>query len=481
MHLDLDGDGPQYLQLSRAIRSAVQQGRLASGTRLPPTRDLAQTLGLARNTVRAAYEHLGAQGLVEGRVGAGSFVHANGHDSAPLNGSTALSPHGATPAPSAYARRARELLQDFPAWRRHLGVRYSLQYGEPFADALLPEQWRNVLARAALYTSMGYPPMAGVPALREAVCKYLRSRRAVDATPDNVLIVAGTQQALALSARVLLDEGDTAVVEDPGYFSARHTFLAHGARLVGVPVDKSGLMVDELPERRPGLVSVTPSHQFPLGAVMSQRRRQELLRYAARHDTWIVEDDYDAELRYDSRQVAALKAMDRQGRVIFVGSFSKVLAPSIRLAYMVLPPALRDDFVTAKRLMDMGCPAIEQAALAHFMETGAFERHLRRVLRALRARRNALFSAMQQHSADWLELHDSHAGMHVVGRLKGRAATRQDELIEAARLRGVGVYTLAQHYIRPPAQPGLLFGFAALSPSEIEVAARQLGRAASEL
>jgi GntR family transcriptional regulator / MocR family aminotransferase len=459
MHLDLDGDGPQYLQLSRAIRSAVQQGRLASGTRLPPTRELAQTLGLARNTVRSAYEHLGAQGLLDSRVGAGTFINGVSHGPGVPSGNGSLL-DGATPAPSAYARRARELLREFPVWRRHQGVRYSLQYGEPFADALLPEQWRNALSRAALYTPMGYPAMAGLPALREAVCQYLRSRRAVDAT---------------------LDEGDTAVVEDPGYFSARHTFVAHGARLVGVPVDKSGLVVDELPERRPGLVFTTPSHQFPLGAVMSQRRRQELLRYAARHDSWIVEDDYDAELRYDSRQVAALKAMDRQGRVIFVGSFSKVLAPSMRLAYMVLPPALREDFVTAKRLMDLGCPAIEQAALAYFMETGAFERHLRRAVRALRARRNALFAAMQQHGADWLDLHDSHAGMHVIGRLKGRAATKQQELIESARLRGVGVYTLAQHYIRPPAQPGLLFGFAALSPGEIEVAARLLGRAASEL
>lgn len=471
MHLDLDGQGPQYLQLSRAIRGAVQQGRLAHGARLPATRELAQTLGLARNTVRAAYDRLGAEGVLEGRVGAGSFVRARPRGEAPSAAADVVEP------PSAYARRTRALQHEFGTWNRQRGLRFNLQYGEPYADALLPDQWRRELARAALYTDLGYPPMAGLPALKAAVCEHLRSRRAVLATPDDILIVAGTQQALSLAARVLLDEGDSAVIEEPGYFSARHTLAAHGARLVGVPVDKAGLVTELLPERRPGLVYVTPSHQFPLGAVMSPKRRAELLRYAFRHGTWVIEDDYDAEIRYDGRQVAALRAMDRQDRVIFVGSFSKVLAPSMRLAYMVVPRALRDDFVTAKRLCDMGCPAIEQTALAHFMADGGFERHVRRVVRTLRARRNALFATLAQHAAGSIELQDSHAGMHVVARLQGRAASRQDALIEAARELDVGLHPLAPHYLQPPRQAGLLFGFAALSPGEIESAGRLLGRA----
>lgn len=470
MHLDLDGQGPQYLQLSRAIRGAVHQGRLAHGTRLPATRELAQTLGLARNTVRAAYDRLGAEGLLEGRVGAGSFVRARPRGEPPVAAADVVEP------PSAYARRARSLQRDFATWSWHRGLRFNLQYGEPYADALLPDQWRKELARAALYTDLGYPPMSGLPALKQAVCDHLRSRRAVLASPDDILIVAGTQQALSLSARVLLDEGDSAVIEEPGYFSARHALIAHGARLVGVPVDKAGLVTDLLPERRPGLVYVTPSHQFPLGAVMSQRRRAELLRYAARHDTWIIEDDYDAEIRYDGRQVAALRSMDRHDRVIFVGSFSKVLAPSMRLAYMVVPRALRGDFITAKRLCDMGCPAIEQTALAHFMANGGFERHVRRVVRSLRARRNALFAALKQHATGWIELQDSHAGMHVVAWLQGRAATRQDELLQSAHALGLGLHPLAPHYLQPPRQAGLLFGFAALSPGEIDLAGRLLGR-----
>ncbi|HEV8688880.1 MAG TPA: PLP-dependent aminotransferase family protein [Ideonella sp.] len=479
MHLDLDGDGPQYLQLSRAIRSAVQQGRIVGGARLPATRELAQALGLARNTVRAAYEHLSTAGLLQGRVGAGSYVSAP-----PPGAGMALSspradgyPARAEPT-SAYARRARALEPQFGLWRYPRDLRYNLQYGEPFTDALLPEQWRNELARAALYTSPGYAPMPGLPALREAVCQYLSSRRAVLATPDDVIIVAGTQQGLALSARVLLDEGDSAVVEEPGYFSVRQTLFAHGASVVGVPVDKAGLVTEQLPARRPGLVFVTPSHQFPLGTVMSQRRRQELLRYAVRHDTWIVEDDYDAEIRYDSRQVAALKAMDKPDRVVFIGSFSKVLSPSLRLAYMVVPRALRQDFINAKRLADLGSPAIEQAAMAHFMTSGGFERHLRRVVRALRSRRNALFKALEP-CAQAIELQDSHAGMHVVGWLKGLAAARPAELTARAEALGVGLHPLLRHYLNPSitAPPALLFGFAALSPSEIEAAGRLIARA----
>jgi GntR family transcriptional regulator/MocR family aminotransferase len=475
MHLELDGEGPKYLQLSRAIRSAVQEGRLERGARLPPTRELAQALGLARNTVRGAYEHLGTSGYVRGRVGAGSFVDAPGPGPRPAASGAAVE------APSAYARRARELAPLLAPWRPLRGLRYNLQYGEPFTDALLPDQWRDELARAALYTGLGYPPMVGLQALREEVCRYLRSRRAVPATPDDVIIVSGTQQALSLAARVLLDEGATAVVEEPGYFSARHALIAHGAKLVGVPVDRSGLVTEALPARRPGMIFVTPAHQFPLGAVMSQRRRLELLRYAARHDTWIVEDDYDAEIRYDARQVPALCALDKQRRVIFVGTFSKVLAPSLRLAYMVVPPALRDDFISAKRLSDMGCPAIEQAALAHFMASGGFERHLRRVVRALRARRDALFATLRQHARGAIELQESRAGMHVVGWLRGAAAQRPEALVAQAAALGVGLHPLAPHYLDPPPAPGLLLGFAALSPGEIESAGRLLGRAIAAL
>jgi GntR family transcriptional regulator/MocR family aminotransferase len=480
MHLELDGEGPKYLQLSRAIRSAVQEGRIASGARLPPTRELAQTLGLARNTVRGAYEHLGSTGFVHGRVGAGSFINALPRTLA--SPARPAAPATVVDAPSGYARRLRQLAPEFGAWRLQRSARYNLQYGEPYTDALLPDQWRNELARAALYTDLGYPPTLGLPALREAVCQYLRSRRAVPATPQDILIVSGTQQALSLAARVLLDEGDTAVIEEPGYFSGRHTLLAHGAHLVGVPVDRSGIVTDALPARRPGMIFVTPAHQFPLGSTLSQRRRAELLRYAARHDTWIIEDDYDAEIRYDGRQVPALCALDKQRRVIFVGSFSKVLAPSLRLAYLVVPPALRNDFVHAKRLCDMGCPAIEQAALAHFMSSGGFERHLRRVVRSLRARRDALFSALRQHAADAIELQESRAGMHVVGWLKGAAAARPEALIGHAAALGLGLHPLAPHYlVRPPKTPGLLLGFAALSPGEIEVAARLLGRAVEAL
>ena len=470
MLLDLDGNGPLYLQLSRAIRDGVHNGRIPPGMRLPATRELAQEMGLSRNTVRAAYDHLGSDGFLAGRVGSGSYVSGTQHTTAPVPSETSVPPQ------SRFAQRAREIV-DLHIGRDHRDLRYNLQYGEPFTDALLPDMWRKELARAAVYTDLGYPQTRGLEALRHAVCDYLRRRRGFVAHPDNVLITAGTQQAMSLAARVLLDEGDTVAIEDPGYFGARQVFGTHGARLLPIAVDKAGLVVEQLPSKRPGLIYVTPSHQFPLGVVMSQRRRQELLRYASSLDTWIMEDDYDAEIRFDTRQVASLRAMDREERVICVGSFSKVLAPSLRLAYMVVPPALRQDFINAKRMDDLGCPAIEQAALAHLMQSGGFERHLRRVVRALRARREALLAGIRQHGAGLLKVEDSFAGMHLVAWMPGQPLGMQNALIDAARKLGLGIYPLAPHYMRPPRRPGLLFGFAAMSTTEIDAACRLLGRA----
>lgn len=471
MYLELDQQGPLHAQLIRAMKGAIMDGRLGAGARLPPTRDLAQELGLSRTTVLAAYDQLRAEGYIVGKVGSGSYVAAL---------QTALS----SPAPvvvrepvqpSRYARRLDEVA-DFWIGRRSPALRYNLQYGEPLTNPVLTSVWSRELARAARYTDPRYPQTNGLPALREAVCDYLGRRRGVRVEEDDVLIVNGTQQALSLTAQILLDEGDTAVVEEPGYFGARRVFKGHGARLVGVRTDTEGLVCDELPAEGARLVFATPSHQFPGGSVMSLPRRLELLRYADQHDCWIIEDDYDGEFRYDVHPLAALRSMDSGDRVIYIGTFSKALFPMLRLGYMVMPAALRKSFIAAKWGSDISSSAIDQAALANFMVTGGFERHLGQAAKTLKTRRAALFEGLHAFGGDRVEVMDSHAGMHVVVWLRDLDHAQCAELIELARASGLAMHSIVPHYINPPARPGLLMGYAGISAADLTQAMRLFGQ-----
>jgi GntR family transcriptional regulator / MocR family aminotransferase len=471
MFLELDGQGPKYQQLGRALQQAMAEGRLAPGARLPSTRDLAHTLRLSRNTVRSAYDHLAAGGVIAGRHGSGSYTLASPSKGPPAQ---PAAPPAALPPQSRFSARTRAI-HDYAAPRIHRGLRFNLQYGEPLTDVLLPDVWKRELARAASYTRLGYPPMQGLPELRQAVARYLHERRGIVAEADDIVIVAGTQQALSLAARVLLDEGAAAVMEDPGYFAARWALAAHGATLIPVPVDRGGLVVERLPEQRPGLIYVTPTHQFPLGVALAARRRAELLRYAKAQRTWIVEDDYDGELNFDGPAVRPLRAMAGGEQVIHVGSFSKVLAPSLRLAYLVAPRALRDDFVSAKLLCDLGCSAIEQAALAGLLTSGGFERHLRRVVRALRSRRNALVAGLRRHAAPHLRFDVPTTGMHLVAWQAASSRLHLPTLIRVAAGSGIGLHPLGPHAWAHEAAPALLLGYAGLSAAEITLACRLLG------
>lgn len=466
MYLRLDGSGPLYGQLIRALKAAVSSGTAHAGSRLPPSRSLARDLGVSRNTVLAAYEQLRAEGLLDGRAGSGSYIapHAQAVPKASM-------PAPATEAPSQYAQRARRFHDHnrIPGLVAP-GVRCAFQYGMPLTHPALTTAWARHLSHAARYTSPFYPMTRGLPALREAVCDYLVRRRGIAATPEDVLIVSGTQQAIALTARVLLDPGDRVAIEEPHYFALRTGLLVHGADLYPVPVDEHGLRCEELPQPAAKLVCVTPSHQFPSGAVLSLPRRLALLEYARKHGGWIFEDDYDGEFRYDGKPVPALRSLDESGRVVYVGSFSKVMFPALRMAYLLMPPSLREDFVNAKWMDDFGCAAIEQAAMAGFIGSGAFERHLRRSALTLRERREILLKGLRACGRGRLEIADSRAGMHLVVWLRNASQSQGDALIEHARNRGLGLYSIAPLYIRPPARAGLLMGFAGLSATEIEQA-----------
>ena len=466
MHLQLDGKGTLHAQLARALKAAVLEGRVAGGDRLPATRTLARELGLSRNTVLAAYEQLHAEGYLRGRVGSGSYVSA----SVPSPRAGAV-PAEAIPPQSAFAARCRRYRNRGPMPGYPIpGMRYLFQYGVPFVNPALTSAWARELSHAAAYTSPGYPAARGLPALREAVAEYLARRRGVVAAPDDVLIVSGTQQALALAARVLVDPGEGALLEDPHYSALREVLQIHGAQLCTAPVDAAGLCVARLPADPPRLLCVTPSHQFPTGAVMSLQRRLQLLDYAARNGSWIFEDDYDGEFRYDARPLAALRSLDGEGRVVYVGTFSKTVFPSLRLGYMVVPEALRDDFVAAKWQDDFGSPAVEQAAMARFISRGGFERHLRRAWKALRQRRAALTEGLRACAAGRVVVDDSHAGMHLVAWLARGGHEACDALVDRAATLGLGLYPIAPYYLSPPERAGLLFGYCGLSVTEIREA-----------
>lgn len=472
LHLELDGDGSRYGQLARALRGAIAIGQLRPGARLPPTRELAAQLALSRNTVLTAYEILRAEGLAHAREGSGTFVNAV----APARPASA--PASGVEPQSRYAERARRI--PTVALRASSGVRYDLQYGEPLLDLALVDAWRKELAGAAGRARLHYPAAQGLRPLREAICDHVGRRRGVLCSSEDVIVVHGTQQAVTLLARVLLDEGDEVVVEDPLYPLITQALEAHGAQLVPVPIDAEGIDCAALPARAPRFVFVTPSHQFPGGVTMSLARRHALLDYAERHRCWIVEDDYDGEFRYDPLPVPALRSLDAGDRVCYVGTFSKVLFPALRLGYLIAPRALRDDLVVAKRLDDLGCGAIEQLAMARFMTSGGFDRHLRKASAELRRRRQALLEGLARHAPP-LQVAQSVAGMHVVGWLPGWSNAGVDRLLAHALERGLGLHRIEPHCFRPPAWPGLLLGFAGLSVTQLRAATALLGRCLTEV
>lgn len=472
MFLNLDNDGPIYAQLVRALKSAILDGTLPSGYRLPPTRRLASEFRISRMTAVSAYEQLRAEGYLRSRVGSGCYVN-------PLQIEPALAPPDPAPIapPSRYARRARATATRISHIAlRHRGLPLELEYGVRITDPTLQAAWgrelssaaQRVHAKSALYTQ-------GARDLREQVCGYLAARRGVRVDPDDVLIVNGAQQAFDITARVLLDGGDAVAVEEPHYFGLTEALSAHGAHLLYIPTDEEGLVCAKLPRRAPKLICVTPSHEFPAGPVMSLPRRLELLRYARDKHCWILEDDYDSEFRYDSRPLAALRELDQGSRVIYVGTFSKLMFSALRLGYVVPPSALKQDFIDARCLCDFGSALIQQSALASFMRNGGFDRHLRRIDKALRIRRQVLLDGLHRYAGDRVRVADYHTGTHVVVWLDDYSSEQLDGLIKRASARGLGLYPMAPHYHTAPSVPGLLLGYAGSPVAALREAMRIFG------
>ncbi len=458
------GAQPYHRQVFEQVRRAILEGTLASGDRLPSTRACARMLGLARNTVARAYEDLLAAGYLAGRVGSGTYVSAG----------LAPGPVSAQ-APAVVKPTAAAIPSSLTTGYLPFDFRPGIPDWEAFPRALwLRLVGRAMKLRAAELSRYGEP--GGHLPLRAAISRYLAVSRGVSAGPEQVVIVSGSQQGLDLIARVTLSPADAVALEDPGYPEARHV-LAAAARPYFVPVDGEGIDVGALERlcRRgagPRLVSVTPSHQFPTGVTLSLSRRFALLELAARRNALIVEDDYDSEFRLPGRTLESLQGLDRAQRTVYLGTFSTVLFPPLRVGYVVLPPGLVEPVLRAKWLADRQTATLEQLALTDFLEEGHFERHLRRMRRLVDSRRAALRSAVETHASEWLALPEPRAGMHQVAgltlSLRGLDAQAVERRVSAAALsRGIGVAPVAPCWSRPPRHPALLLGYAALPEEKI--------------
>jgi GntR family transcriptional regulator / MocR family aminotransferase len=503
--ISLDEGRPLSLQqqLYTHLREGILAGHLRPGEKVPATRALAAQLAVSRTTAVLAYEQLLAEGYIEARRGAGTFVSRQlPDDTFRAAGSTAAAAarrSGSAPAVDAPSRRATRRLSRWgarvgaygdshlragePSTERYQPLPFDFRPGRPDWDAFPHRLWSRLASRrwrrrSADLASYGDP--AGYRPLREAVAVHLAQSRGVRGGADQVVVVNGSQQGIDLLVRLWLDPDECAALEEPGYPGAALALRAHGARIAPVPVDEDGLRVDALPSSEaadaPRLVYVTPSHQFPTGATLSLPRRLRLLEWAGRRGALVVEDDYDSEFRYSGRPLESLQGLDSNGVVAYVGSFSKALFPPLRVGFVVLPPGLEAPFVAAKWLADRQTATPDQQVLSDFIQDGHFERHLRRMRRLYGSRRDALLVALREHLGGVVTPGGDGAGLHLIAWLP----EGWDARVVAARAARLGVATspLEPYYQVGGARPGLILGFAALDERRIAEGIRRLARAA---
>jgi GntR family transcriptional regulator/MocR family aminotransferase len=495
--LDQRSPAPLNRQLYEELRKAILFGRLKPGERVPSTRALAKSLGVSRTTVTQSYEQLLSEGYLRAATGSGTFVGCQLPDellkTAPIEtlrpaaqtrqaGSTSsfkLSPYG------------ESLTDTVPFEPPEPDMPIHFKSGRPALEEFPLQQWRRLMLRHCRTNDPSLLDYAngsqGHEPLREAIANYLRRARAVRCGADQVIVVNGSQQALDLIAKILIDRGDQVALENPGYLGARRAFLAQGARLLPAPVDESGIIVEKLPAKSPAksptksptksqdevkLVYVTPSHQFPTGVTLTLPRRLDLLAWAEKNGAMIIEDDYDSEFRYGSRPIPALQGLSNSDSVIYVGTFSKVLFPALRVGYVVAPTPLARVFARAKWLADRQTPMLEQRALTDFINEGHLERHLRRMRTLYEKRRQALVRAIETHFADRVTILGENAGMHLMIKLRSRLS--DEEVVERARGCGVGIVNARLYYLGGAGRGEFVFGYAALSERRIREGIRRL-------
>ena len=480
---------PLYRQVYQSLRAAILSGRLRPGTRLPSTRAASLELGVARNTVIAVFEQLADEGFVTSRVGDGTRVEEV--DAAVLRGSmrssrsgthartgarTGVQPGGAPQAGGAsLSERGRALA----GIERGSVADGAFQTGLPDLASFPHQAWARLLARharAPAVDRLGYGDAAGDPALRAAIAAYVAAARGVNCTPAQVIVVTGAQAALDLAARMLLDPGDRAWIEEPGYPGARAALLAAGARIEPVSVDADGMDVQAGEARCPGarLAYITPSCQYPVGSTLVLERRLRLLDWAGRAGAFVIEDDYDSEYRYRGRPIASVQGLDPHGRVVYVGTFAKTMLPALRVGYLVVPDRLAGAFATAVRNTGQTAPQPVQGALAEFIESGRYGAHVRRMRNRYAQRQALLYALADQHLSESLELAPTDAGMQVVAWLPRGAD--DCAIAESGRRAGLALRPLSPYWVGPGARPGLHLGYAAVPEQDMEPAVLRLAR-----
>lgn len=485
--VDRQAPKPLHRQVYEAYRAMIVGRHLGAGQQIPSTRALATELKISRIPVLTAYAQLLAEGYFEARVGAGTFVSSALPDQVAVSErrNAVWTPGRArrqdfrSLVARGRARRVARRAERLPRyerapWLRGLGA---FSVSQPAYDEFPFRIWSSLVMRHSRNPhayDLHYSGPMGLKRLREAICAYLRTARGVHSEPGQVMIVAGSQQALDLSARVLLDEGNAAWVEEPTYWLTRHVLRAAGVRMVAVPVDDEGIDVAAgLKRCRTARAAfVAPSHQFPLGATMSASRRLRLLEWAEQAGAWIIEDDYDSEYRYGSMPIAALEGLDHNARVVYVGTFSKTLFPALRIGYLVIPLDLVDAFVSIRHAMDLGTPLFYQAVVADFIEEGHYARHIRRMRLLYGERRKALEESIRKELDGKLEVMGTEAGMFLTVKLpKGVPDTR---IAQEAAKEKLWLAPLSPAYMGSGAQAGFILGFGGTPAEEMGRAVRHL-------
>ena len=472
--VDRKASTPLHRQIYDAYRGAIFSGRLRPGTRIPSTRVLATEIGVSRFPVLNAYAQLLAEGYFESRVGAGTVVSSSLPDHLTRAKPTRLAHTPARSGPRPIARRCSIIPYSEPGpWVRVWGA---FRVGQVALDEFPGNVWSGLVARRCRNmntASAHYGNQMGSEPLRKAIANYLKIARSVRCEAEQVMIVNGSQQALEYTTRVLLNSGDRVWMEEPGYRLAREVFALNGCRIEPVPVDQEGMNVEAGIKKchRAQAAFVSPSHQFPLGVTMSASRRMQLLDWAQSSGAWIIEDDYDSEFRYESLPIASLQGIDANSRVIYVGTFSKVLFPSLRLGYIVVPTDLIGHFSVVRRVSDLGPPTLYQEVLADFIDQGHFARHIRRMRILYGDLRRALVDNLGRYLSDDLDFVGDEAGMHLAVILKN--GHRDSEISERAARHNLSLWPLSPSYIGEPRQ-GFILGFGGTTISEIPQAVRQL-------
>ena len=459
--IDPSLDIPLYRQIYTGLREAIVDGRLAANTKLPSTRDLATIWGVSRNTLRNAFDQLIAEGYLKAVVGRGTFTI---EQSTPPTPPTLLQNERKRPI----SRIGYHLEPIGRSIHQSQSSAQAFAVGMPDFDIFPHKIWNRIISRCQHHNNSFATPINGLRKLREAIASYLVSARGLHCTPEQVDIVPGSVSGMHIASLALLNPGDQVWMEEPGYINASAIIRYRGTNVALVPVDQHGLNVQIGIEQAPNarLAYVTPSHQYPLGVRMNLTRRHQLLDWAAYNNSWIFEDDYDSEFCYDGPPITALQGLDKNQRVIYCGTFSKVLAPNLRLGYIVLPPDLIDVYTGVKIPLAISSPWLIQEAVAEFMLEGHFVRHIRRMRKHYQARRDALVEAFDRHLSGAVTLGQAACGMHTVGFL----ADKLDEstVVRQAHTVGIALTPLSQSYFAAPKQTGFVIGFTNVQPEAID-------------